>query len=112
MRSRDPISGKRPYRPPGHSGRSPAPPVRTTLGSGPSATATTISGDAVEQPLATAPTCVLTSAVVVGPYWFDVHDIREDRPGTLLKPALRVHDVSECAAGGAVKPVPNAVVEL
>ncbi|WP_280417530.1 protocatechuate dioxygenase [Nocardia carnea] len=85
-------------------------------GGGSAAPTTAAPGDAVENLLATAPTCVMTSAAIVGPYWFDVDDIRddirEDRPGTQLNLALRVHDVSECSAGGAAKPVPNAVVEL
>ncbi len=44
--------------------------------------------------LATAPICVSTSAVIVGPYWFGVDDSREDRPGTLLNRALPARDVS------------------
>ena len=63
-----------------------------------------------------ASTCTATKANIEGPYWFDVEsvrsDIREDRPGTPLTVALRVHDTSTCAAGGAAVPVPNAVVEL
>ncbi|WP_063061150.1 protocatechuate dioxygenase [Nocardia sienata] len=73
-------------------------------------------GSELERLLGTAPTCVLTSTAIVGPYWFDVDDIRadirEDRPGTPLRLALRVQDVSQCSAGGTAAPVANAIVEL
>lgn len=76
---------------------------------------TAVGGD-FDRLLSTAPTCVLTSTAIVGPYWFDVDDIRadirEDRPGTPLRLALRVQDVSRCSAGAAAEPVANAVVEL
>ena len=63
-----------------------------------------------------ANTCVLAEEETQGPYWFDVDnirsDIREGRPGLALALALRVHDLSSCSVGGAVRPVPNAVVEI
>jgi protocatechuate 3,4-dioxygenase beta subunit len=63
-----------------------------------------------------ANTCTMAQEETQGPYWFDVDsvrtDIREDRPGTALTLALRVHDTSSCSAGGAPTPVPNAVVEI
>ena len=63
-----------------------------------------------------ANTCVLAEEETQGPYWFDVDsirsDIREGRPGLTLALALRVHDLSSCSVGGAVRPVPNAVVEI
>lgn len=66
--------------------------------------------------LDSAGTCTLALQETQGPYWFDVDDvrsdIREERPGTELTLALRVHDVSQCAAGGAVTAVPDAVVEI
>lgn len=76
----------------------------------------TTAGSDFDRLLGSAPTCVLTSTAIVGPYWFDVDDIRadirEDRPGTPLRLALRVQDVSRCSAGGAAAPVANAIVEL
>ena len=63
-----------------------------------------------------ANTCVLAREETQGPYWFDVDsiraDIREGRPGLTLALALRVHDLSSCSVGGAVRPVPNSVVEI
>ena len=63
-----------------------------------------------------ANTCVLAQEETQGPYWFDVDsirsDIREGRPGLALALALRVHDLSSCSVGGAVRPVPNSVVEI
>lgn len=63
-----------------------------------------------------ANTCVLAQEEAQGPYWFDVDsirsDIREGRPGLTLTLALRVHDLSSCSLGGAVRPVPNSVVEI
>ena len=63
-----------------------------------------------------ANTCVLAREETQGPYWFDVDsirsDIREGRPGLALALALRVHDLSSCSVGGAVRPVPNSVVEI
>lgn len=59
--------------------------------------------------LDSASTRALAQDETQGPYWFDVDDvrsdIREDRPGTELTLALRVHD-ARCAAGGA--PLPRA----
>lgn len=39
-------------------------------------------------------------------------DIREDRPGTPLWLAVRVHDVSQCSTGSDATPIPNTVVEI
>lgn len=70
---------------------------------------TTTSGPELVAKLDSVGSCRLFSAEMQGPYWFDVDsirsDIREDRPGTTLRLALRVYD-QEC------KPVPNSVVEL
>jgi len=53
--------------------------------------------------------CTLTPAETEGPYYFDVNsirtDIREDRPGTAFRLALRVRDAA-CA------PIGNAVVDI
>jgi protocatechuate 3,4-dioxygenase beta subunit len=53
--------------------------------------------------------CTLTPEETEGPYYFDVDsvrsDIREDRPGTPLRLAMRVRDAS-------CKPMPNAVVDI
>ena len=63
-----------------------------------------------------ARTCTTSPEQTQGPYWFDVDsirsDIREQRPGTVLQLALRVHDVSACSSGGQTKPVSNCVVEI
>ena len=63
-----------------------------------------------------ASTCTTTKANIEGPYWFDVDslrsDVREDRPGTPLTVAMRVHNTSACATGGTAVAVPNTVVEL
>jgi protocatechuate 3,4-dioxygenase beta subunit len=63
-----------------------------------------------------ANTCTMAQEETQGPYWFDVDsirtDIREQRPGTPLTLALRVHDTSGCSAGGAPTAVANAVVEI
>ncbi len=76
---------------------------------------TTASSDVVAL-LDEAGTCTLAKEETQGPYWFDVDsirtDIREDRPGTTLHLALRVHDVSQCSAGSDATPVPNSVVEI
>ena len=57
-----------------------------------------------------ANTCALTPTVTQGPYYFDADkirsDIREDRPGKLLRVAVKVQDSEQC------KPLPNAVVEI
>lgn len=56
-----------------------------------------------------ADSCTLTPEETEGPYYFDVDsvrsDIREDRPGTPLRLAMRVRDAS-------CKPVSNAVVDI
>ena len=54
--------------------------------------------------------CTLTPSVTQGPYYFDADkirsDIREDRPGRLLRVAIKLQDSEEC------KPIANAVVEI
>ncbi|NBE81451.1 dioxygenase family protein [Micromonospora rubida] len=74
----------------------------------PQATAGT-SGDLAAL-FADANTCKLTASTTQGPYYFDAdkirRDIREDRPGTRLRVAIRVQDSEKCA------PLPNAVVEI
>ncbi|WP_320065927.1 hypothetical protein [Micromonospora sp. RTGN7] len=59
---------------------------------------------------ADANTCTLTASTTQGPYYFDAdkirRDIREDRPGTRLRVAIRVQDSEKCA------PLANAVVEI
>ncbi|MGQ0623754.1 MAG: dioxygenase family protein [Sporichthyaceae bacterium] len=63
-----------------------------------------------------AGTCTLVRESIEGPYYLDDElirrDIREGRPGTTLKLALRVLDVSRCARGGRAVAVPGALVEL
>jgi protocatechuate 3,4-dioxygenase beta subunit len=53
--------------------------------------------------------CSLTPQETEGPYYFDADairsDIREDRPGTQLRLAMRVQDAS-------CNPLPNAVVDI
>jgi protocatechuate 3,4-dioxygenase beta subunit len=55
-------------------------------------------------------TCTLTATTTQGPYYFDADkirsDIREDRPGTKLRLALKVQDTTKC------QPLANAVVEI
>jgi protocatechuate 3,4-dioxygenase beta subunit len=52
----------------------------------------------------------LTVQETEGPYYFDADrvrgDIREDRPGTRLRLALRVRDAASC------KPTPDAVIDI
>jgi protocatechuate 3,4-dioxygenase beta subunit len=90
------------------AGPSTAPP-----GSGTSAAA---AGSDLVAALDAARTCQTFPEQTQGPFWFDVDsirsDIREDRPGTVLELALRVLDVSSCAAGGQAVPVSNAVVDV
>ena len=88
-------------------------------GSDAPSTGAVTSTDPVTDPAAlldVANTCVLAQEETQGPYWFDVDsirsDIREGRPGLTLALALRVHDLSSCSVGGAVRPVPNSVVEI
>ncbi|MGQ0630032.1 MAG: dioxygenase family protein [Sporichthyaceae bacterium] len=63
-----------------------------------------------------AGTCTLVRESIEGPYYLDGdllrRDIREGRPGTSLRLALRVLDVSRCARGGRAVAVPDALVEL
>jgi protocatechuate 3,4-dioxygenase beta subunit len=93
------------------------PTTTTTAGSGAGmGTTATASSAEVLALLDRANTCAMATEETQGPYWFDVDsirsDLREDRPGTALALAVRVHDVSECAGGGDVRPVPNSVVEI
>ncbi|WP_027341674.1 dioxygenase family protein [Hamadaea tsunoensis] len=57
-----------------------------------------------------AGTCTLTKTTTQGPYYFDADkirsDIREDRPGTRLRVAIKVQDSETC------KPLSDAVVEI
>jgi protocatechuate 3,4-dioxygenase beta subunit len=57
-----------------------------------------------------AATCTATREMTEGPYYFDAKsirtDIREDRPGTPLRLAVRVQDAEKCA------PVRDAVVDI
>jgi protocatechuate 3,4-dioxygenase beta subunit len=57
-----------------------------------------------------AATCSVTPELTEGPYYFDADsirsDIREKRPGTRLRLALRVREAGEC------KPIPDAVVDV
>jgi protocatechuate 3,4-dioxygenase beta subunit len=63
-----------------------------------------------------ANTCVTAREETQGPYWFDVDsigsDLREDRPGTPLRLAVRAHDLSRCTNGSAPVAIPNSVVEI
>jgi protocatechuate 3,4-dioxygenase beta subunit len=57
-----------------------------------------------------AASCTATRELTEGPYYFDANairsDLREDRPGTPLRLAVRVQDADRCA------PVGNAVVDI
>ncbi|MER5865462.1 protocatechuate dioxygenase [Kitasatospora sp. NPDC002040] len=76
----------------------------------PSSSATTASTDDLAALFAGAGTCTLTPGTTQGPYYFDADrirsDIREDRPGTRLRLAVRVQDSEACG------PLPDAVVEI
>ncbi len=80
------------------------------------ASARTAAGADTLAALDRAGTCRMTRELTQGPYWFDVDsirsDVREGRPGTTLALALRVQDVTACAAGGAARGIPDAVVEI
>jgi protocatechuate 3,4-dioxygenase beta subunit len=100
------------------SGTSSGPTARATASSSASSPAPTSAATrsrALEL-LNRARTCTTAREETPGPYWFDVdsirRDVREDRPGTRLDLALRVHDVSACAGGGDVRPVEGCVVEI
>jgi protocatechuate 3,4-dioxygenase beta subunit len=96
------------------SGTATPTPSATTPSATPSTSAAV--GDDVVALLDEANTCTMALEETQGPYWFDVDsirsDLREDRPGTRLDLAVRVHDVSQCSTGGDVVPVPNSVVEI
>jgi protocatechuate 3,4-dioxygenase beta subunit len=68
-----------------------------------------------------AGTCTMVRESIEGPYYLDAgmirRDIREERPGTSLRLALRVLDTSRCAGGRGAggrggRPTPGALVEL
>lgn len=92
-----------------------ATPTATPVAAPAAAPAAAASDDVVAL-LDAANTCTLAVEETQGPYWFDVDsirsDVREDRPGTTLALAIRVHDVTACSAGGAAVAVPDAVVEI
>jgi protocatechuate 3,4-dioxygenase beta subunit len=107
------------------SDESPSAATPSTTSAAPSAapSAATATASATKAPgadliamLDKANTCSTSREGTQGPYWFDVDsirtDIREDRPGAALQLALRVQDLSKCAAGGEVTPVSNCVVEI
>jgi protocatechuate 3,4-dioxygenase beta subunit len=83
-------------------------PVTTSTGETVSPQATTTAD--LTDLFAGAGTCTLTPSTTQGPYYFDADkvrsDIREDRPGTRLRVAVKVQDSESCA------PLPNAVVEI
>lgn len=91
-------------------GSTPSAPVTvpTTNGTATVQPATTAAADVVDL-LDRANSCSMTRDQAQGPFWFDVDsirsDIREDRPGTPLRLALRVWD-QDC------RPLPNSVVEI
>ncbi|MDQ3610544.1 MAG: intradiol ring-cleavage dioxygenase [Actinomycetota bacterium] len=76
----------------------------------------TVAASDIVAALDAARTCTTSPEQTQGPYWFDVDslrsDIREQRPGTVLQLALRVHDVSACSSGGQARPVTDCVVEI
>jgi protocatechuate 3,4-dioxygenase beta subunit len=84
--------------------------VPTTSGTTATVQPQTSTGAAAKALLGEASTCTLTTELTEGPYYFDVDairsDIREDRPGTLLRLALRVQTATTC------EPISNAVVDL
>ncbi|MEV4176467.1 intradiol ring-cleavage dioxygenase [Nonomuraea sp. NPDC049709] len=74
--------------------------------SGPGVRATALA----DSRFAGARTCALTPTATQGPFYFDADkirsDIREDRPGTRLRLAIKVQDTESC------EPVNDAVVEI
>ncbi|WP_320670886.1 hypothetical protein [Patulibacter defluvii] len=90
--------------------------VETTTGTTATVQPRTTAAAGVAALLDRAPTCTLMPEQTQGPYWFDVDairsDVREDRPGTRLDLALRVHDLSACRSGGEAAPIRDAVVEI
>jgi hypothetical protein len=80
--------------------------VTTTAGETATVEPTARSGDATSALFDDAASRALTVEETEGPYYFDADrirsDIREDRPGTRLRLALRVHDATSC------KPIPDA----
>ena len=84
--------------------------VRTTEGSTATVAPSTSSSSTAVELLEKASSCTVTPEQTEGPYYFDPEavrsDIREERPGTVLKLALRVRSAGEC------EPIPNAVVDL
>jgi protocatechuate 3,4-dioxygenase beta subunit len=57
-----------------------------------------------------AATCTVATEMTEGPFYFDVDrirsDIREGRPGTLLKLGVRVRDAAAC------EPIENAIIDV
>jgi protocatechuate 3,4-dioxygenase beta subunit len=84
--------------------------VATTEGTTATVQPQTATGAAAKALLDGATTCTLSTELTEGPYYFDVDsirsDVREDRPGTLLRLALRVQQAQSCT------PIGNAVVDI
>ncbi len=91
-------------------------PGTSSSGTGGPLVPSTRAPDDIVAALEGARTCTTSPEQTQGPYWFDVDsirsDIREERPGTVLRLALRVQDVSACSTGGQAAPVANSVVEI
>lgn len=96
----------------GISGQGGATPTAVPTTSGSAATVTpSVSPNAdIKALLDSVGSCALTPEETEGPYYFDVNsirqDLREDRPGTPLRLALRVQSFPGC------EPIKNAVVEI
>ncbi len=84
--------------------------VPTTSGGTATVSPQTTPSPATSDLFAGAASCTATRELTEGPYYFDADsirsDIREDRPGTPLRLAVRVQSTDKCAA------VPNAVVDI
>jgi protocatechuate 3,4-dioxygenase beta subunit len=83
----------------------------TAAGTSTSATATAAAAgtNGLAARFATATSCTLSTKLTEGPYYIDVdslrRDIREGKPGQLLRVGIRVLDQS-------CRPIPNALVEI
>lgn len=79
-------------------------------GAGATASAGASTGADLTGLFAKAGTCKLTPTTTQGPYYFDADnvrsDIRENKPGTRLRVAIKLQDSESC------QPLPNAVVEI
>jgi protocatechuate 3,4-dioxygenase beta subunit len=93
-----------------------ASPIRSSTGAASTGSSAGTPASSLVALLDQANTCTMAKEETQGPYWFDVDsirsDVRENRPGTTLRLAVRVQDTSACSAGGAATPVRDSVVEI